>query len=217
MIDAFFKERAALDEVEAIALGGSRAGEDFDEKSDYDIYLYCTAPVPATRREEIYAQYCSYVELGNCFWELEDNGTFLNGNRLPAARMVPVENGVKFQMHSEEFMLFFGTEAERCAERRQLVYLRNPATGSVRILPGETFPLDRMHQWEDGSLNDDKISRQHAKICFDAAGCYLEDLGSRNGTYCNERKLAANAKCRLLNGDQIRLGDTVLQMNIVTF
>ena len=79
MIDAFFKELAALDEVEAIALGGSRAGEDFDEKSDYDIYLYCTAPVPATRREEIYARYCSYVELGNCFWELEDNGTFLNG------------------------------------------------------------------------------------------------------------------------------------------
>ena len=34
-----------LDLIEAIALGGSRAGAHFDETSDYDIYLYCTAPI----------------------------------------------------------------------------------------------------------------------------------------------------------------------------
>ena len=79
MIESFFAKLAELDEVEAIALGGSRAGENFDEKSDYDIYLYCTAPVPVTRREEIYTEYCSYVEMDNHFWEQEDNGTFLNG------------------------------------------------------------------------------------------------------------------------------------------
>ena len=39
MIESFFAKLAELDEVEAIALGGSRAGENFDEKSDYDIYL----------------------------------------------------------------------------------------------------------------------------------------------------------------------------------
>ena len=79
MINAFFQELAALEQVEAIALGGSRAGDNFDEASDYDIYLYCTAPVPKASREEIYAKYCSYVELGNQFWELEDNGTLNNG------------------------------------------------------------------------------------------------------------------------------------------
>lgn len=41
MVEQLFKELSTLPEVEAIALGGSRAGEVYDEKSDYDVYLYC--------------------------------------------------------------------------------------------------------------------------------------------------------------------------------
>ena len=40
--EGLWKEFAELPEVEAIALGGSRAGENYDEKSDYDLYLYCS-------------------------------------------------------------------------------------------------------------------------------------------------------------------------------
>ena len=40
MVELLFKELSELKEVEAIALGGSRAGENYDEKSDYDVYLY---------------------------------------------------------------------------------------------------------------------------------------------------------------------------------
>lgn len=79
MINELFQSIAALPQVEAIALGGSRAGIHFDEKSDYDIYLYCTAPIPEETRREILSKYCSYVEYGNHFWELEDNGTLNNG------------------------------------------------------------------------------------------------------------------------------------------
>ena len=39
MVNRLFDELAALPAVEAIALGGSRAGTDYDEKSDYDVYL----------------------------------------------------------------------------------------------------------------------------------------------------------------------------------
>ena len=70
---------SALPEVEAIALGGSRSGSCFDEKSDYDIYLYCVAPVSEEIRREILEQYSSRLEIGNHFWEMEDNGTFRNG------------------------------------------------------------------------------------------------------------------------------------------
>lgn len=79
MIDALFSELSALPQVEAIALGGSRAGSHYDEKSDYDIYLYCTAPVSETVRREILLKYCSYMEIGNHFWEYEDNCTLKNG------------------------------------------------------------------------------------------------------------------------------------------
>ena len=79
MVNQLFAELAALPQVEAIALGGSRAGSHYDEKSDYDVYLYITAPVEETVRREILSKYCSYMEIGNHFWEYEDNCTLKNG------------------------------------------------------------------------------------------------------------------------------------------
>lgn len=79
MVDQLFAELAALPQVEAIALGGSRAGTHFDEKSDYDVYLYCTGPVSEEVRREILSRYCQYMEIGNHFWEYEDNCTLNDG------------------------------------------------------------------------------------------------------------------------------------------
>ena len=73
MTEKLFAELCGLDEVEALALGGSRAGEDFDAASDYDVYVYCTGPVPLEKRREILSRYCDILELGNRFWEYEDN------------------------------------------------------------------------------------------------------------------------------------------------
>lgn len=159
------------------------------------------------------------LENGVCF--LQDagssNGTFLNGERLQTNYKTQIGNAVKFQICKEDFMLFHGVEVEGCMERRTIAYLRNPATESVRILSGEPFPLDRQHKWEDGSLSNGNISRKHAQICCDSEGYYLEDLGSKNGTYCNDQRLGSKSRCRLTSGDKIRLVDTVLEINIVTF
>ncbi len=78
-IEELWKELAAIHEVEAIAMGGSRAGNVYDEKSDYDIYLYCTGDIEETVRKEILFRYCSVMEIGNHFWEYEDNCTLKNG------------------------------------------------------------------------------------------------------------------------------------------
>ena len=79
MVNQLFDELSRLPQIEAIALGGSRSGVNFDEKSDYDVYLYCTAPVPLENRQEILSKYCSYMEINNKFWETEDNCTLNNG------------------------------------------------------------------------------------------------------------------------------------------
>lgn len=79
MVNRLFEELAALAAVEAIALGGSRAGGEYDEKSDYDVYLYCTEPVPEAVRRDILSRCCSRMEIGNHFWEYEDNCTLTNG------------------------------------------------------------------------------------------------------------------------------------------
>ena len=79
MVDQLFQELAALSAVEAIALGGSRAGTDFDAASDYDVYLYCTGPIPESVRSQILSKYCRTMEIGNHFWEYEDNCTLNSG------------------------------------------------------------------------------------------------------------------------------------------
>lgn len=79
MIEDLFRELSERTEVEAIALGGSRAGRHYDEKSDYDVYVYCTEAVPEEVRERILSKYCEVIEIGNHYWEYEDNGTLKNG------------------------------------------------------------------------------------------------------------------------------------------
>ena len=79
MTDMLFKELSELPQVEAIALGGSRAGENYDEKSDYDVYVYCTSRVEELMRKDLLSRYCSRMEIGNHYWEYEDNCTLNNG------------------------------------------------------------------------------------------------------------------------------------------
>ena len=79
MFDQLICELSTLPQIEAIALGGSRAGTNHDEKSDYDVYLYCTGPISEEIRRALLENYCSYLEIGNHFWELEDNCTLKNG------------------------------------------------------------------------------------------------------------------------------------------
>ncbi len=77
-----WNEFAALPDVEAIALGGSRAGTDYDEKSDYDLYIYCSGIPHEGMRKGILEKYCQYMEIGNSFWELEDDCRLKDGTDI---------------------------------------------------------------------------------------------------------------------------------------
>lgn len=59
--------------IEACALGGSRAGKRFDDASDYDVYVYITADIPEKVRYKAFSGLCKVMEIGNRFWEYEDN------------------------------------------------------------------------------------------------------------------------------------------------
>lgn len=79
VFEKLWKDFAALDEIKAIALGGSRATGKYDEKSDYDLYLYCDKLPSEKVRAEILRRHCSYIELSNQYWETEDDCTLTNG------------------------------------------------------------------------------------------------------------------------------------------
>ena len=78
-VNELFEELGSLSQVEAIALGGSRATGRNDEKSDYDVYVYVSDSIDETIRRNVLDKYCKYMEIGNSFWELEDDVTLKDG------------------------------------------------------------------------------------------------------------------------------------------
>lgn len=78
-VNELFEELGSLSQVEAIALGGSRATGRCDEKSDYDVYVYISGSINENERRNILEKYCKYMEIGNSFWELEDDVTLKDG------------------------------------------------------------------------------------------------------------------------------------------
>jgi pSer/pThr/pTyr-binding forkhead associated (FHA) protein len=60
----------------------------------------------------------------------------------------------------------------------------------------------------DIAISDSKVSRLHARISYVNRQYYLEDLGSKNGTFLNG--IPINKKTPLEAGDYIRIGLTWL-------
>jgi adenylate cyclase len=81
---------------------------------------------------------------------------------------------------------------------------------------GRPFPLTASKLWKMGRseqcsivIHDTTISRTHAMIqCTDSDEYYLIDMGSRNGTFVNERRVSTPVLLR--NGDLISLGQTAV-------
>ena len=72
-------EMSNIQQVEAIALAGSRATGVNDEQSDYDVCVYYSEEISSDIRKEILQKYCSYMEIDNKYWEVEDDCILNNG------------------------------------------------------------------------------------------------------------------------------------------
>ena len=55
-------------------------------------------------------------------------------------------------------------------------------------------------------VDDAQVSRHHADIVWDGARCTITDMGSRNGTFVNGRRLTPNAPEMLRPGDRVSFG-----------
>lgn len=73
---------ASLPEVEAIALGGSRATGNADNNSDYDLYIYVEHMPRVSDRLTIIEKTCSYWEISNRYWEEEDDCILKDGTPI---------------------------------------------------------------------------------------------------------------------------------------
>jgi len=72
--------------------------------------------------------------------------------------------------------------------------------------PGENSLGRNLDCWL--TLDDELASRYHARFVVEQGGCFIEDLGSRNGTFLNEIRLKGKRPLRA--GDRIRIGREVV-------
>ncbi len=84
-------------------------------------------------------------------------------------------------------------------------------TGQVFHLGQEPVTIGRQ---DDNTivLADRQASRHHATIFWQAGGFVIQDMGSANGTFVNERRIAAPQPLR--DGHVIRMGNTVFDVQL---
>ena len=78
-INNIFDGLKAFPQTEAIALGGSRSTGLSDKSSDYDVYVYISEDIPENGRRDMLSEYCRVTEIGNRYWEYEDNCVMNDG------------------------------------------------------------------------------------------------------------------------------------------
>lgn len=81
-IQGLIDDFAAQDTVETVVLGGSRGANVNDDLSDYDLYVYTTEPLSFDTRRQIMSAHCTTVEIGNHYWENEDNCILITGTPI---------------------------------------------------------------------------------------------------------------------------------------
>ena len=86
-----------------------------------------------------------------------------------------------------------------------LVPIGGPLTGNRYQVPeGDGIYIGRGSECEI-SINDPEISRQHAKITLHNAGIWVQDAGSRNGVFINEKRVVRPTELR--PGAKLTIGE----------
>lgn len=87
-----------------------------------------------------------------------------------------------------------------------LVVVRGSNVGETFPVTGPTMVIGR-GAGVDLRINDEGVSRFHCKLHQVGHGITVEDLGSRNGTYCNGERVLPGMRA-LVEGDRIQIGTT---------
>jgi two-component system, cell cycle response regulator len=80
--------------------------------------------------------------------------------------------------------------------------------GERYVLGAGPMRVGRLPDNEVG-LDDVAVSRRHARLEKRAGGWVLMDVGSRNGTFCNDREISGEVT--LQSGDRVKIGSTIFK------
>ncbi len=90
-----------------------------------------------------------------------------------------------------------------------LRFLSGPRTGATVPLDDDTPLLVGRRAGAGLVVDDESISRRHARLAFEAGELTVEDLGSANGTWLNGVRVR---RARAGEGDRLLLGGTLARV-----
>lgn len=96
------------------------------------------------------------------------------------------------------------------SQRRASLRIVKGAQAGQHITLGQGIAIGYGRKKNDLHLDDEYVSRAHARIDRQADAYQLMDLKSKNGTKVNGTRLEPYSPLPLTNGDTIEMGDTVL-------
>jgi diguanylate cyclase (GGDEF)-like protein len=94
------------------------------------------------------------------------------------------------------------------AAQAYLVVIRGKNIGESFPVIGPTMVIGR-GSGADLRLNDEGVSRFHCKLHQQQNAVLVEDLGSRNGTYCNGERILPGLRT-LVEGDRLQIGTAMV-------
>lgn len=179
---------SALPEVQAVALGGSRAGPfEPDVAADLDLYVYRTAEIPETARAQVVSPDATGIEISNAFWEDSDEWR---------ARVPPVNVDVMFRDTA-----WIEGEVARVLDRREArlgyttCFLHNVRT-SIALYDRRGWLAalqQRANQPYPSALRDAILAKNHP-VLRNAQSSYvhqLESAAARDDTVSLQHRSAA--------------------------
>jgi S1-C subfamily serine protease len=149
------------------------------------------------------------------------NGTIVNGRRITAPTILQggeelrlAGTTIKTDRPGARTAIATGETVPRASETvtaapMRLVVTSGPDSGKGADVKGDRFLIGRDADC-DLTLEDPEVSRRHASVRLLPDGrAEVTDLGARNGTIVNGRRITAPAT--LEGGEELRLGNTTLQ------
>lgn len=127
------------------------------------------------------------------------NGIFYKARRIQEKNLVPDD-----QFAIGNCTLYVEKLKASAAARHELVYLNTDNKGQAvrldnpRMVVGSAPGCDLV-------IDEQLVSQRHAEFNSKADGCWLRDLGSKNGTFVNGTKLSATTERLLVDDDVVSI------------
>ena len=133
------------------------------------------------------------------------NGTYINGRLVTGKKRISISDKIKIGNYS--FSLSNVSDNIQAGSKS----LHSSSLNIKNLLKRKRNIIIGRDNRADYRINDNVVSRQHARVFVENNRYFIEDLGSVNGTFVNGRRIRGKVPIRV--NDEIRIGLQVIRLD----